>query len=115
MGVLIARLLVTAFGFLLAAYLVPGITVASFYIALILAFFWGVINLTVKPIFFILTLPIHFLTFGLFTFVLNGFFLWFLGTFIEGFAVQSFVSAIAGAIVISLTNWLGGKLINAIK
>lgn len=115
MGVLIARLLITAFAFLLAAYLVPGITVASFYIALILAFFWGIINLTVKPILFILTLPIRFLSFGLFTFILNGFFLWFLGTFIEGFEVDGFVSAIAGAFVISLANWLGGKFVNAIK
>ncbi len=115
MGVLIARLLVTALAFLLAAYLVPGITVASFYTALILSFFWGAINLTIKPILFILTLPIQFLSLGLFTFILNGFFLWFLSSFIEGFAVDGFVSAIAGAIVISLVNWLGGKLVSAIK
>src|SRR3989338_9999159 len=100
MGALIARLLITALAFLLAAYLVPGITVASFYIALVLAFFWGIINLTVKPVLFILTLPLHFLTLGIFTFALNGFLLWFLSTFIEGFAVNGFVSAVAGAIVI---------------
>lgn len=115
MGIIIARLLITALAFLFAAYLVPGIVVANFYTALILAFLWGIVHLTVKPILFILTLPIHFLTFGLFTFVLNGALLWFLGTFIEGFEVEGFVPAVAGALVISLVSWLGGKFISAIK
>src|SRR3989344_307903 len=115
MGVLIARLLVTALAFLAAAELVPGIAVASFYVALILAFFWGVIGLTIRPILFLLTLPINFLTFGLFTFVINGFLFWFLSTFVGGFSVDGFFSALMGAIVVSLLTWLGGKLVHGIK
>ena len=114
MGVLIARLLVTALAFLAAAELVPGIAVTSFYTALVLAFFWGVIGLTVRPILFLLTLPINFLTFGLFTFVINGFLFWFLSTFVEGFRVDGFSSALLGAAVISVATWLGGKLIKTI-
>lgn len=115
MGVLIGRLIITALAFLLAAYLIPGIEVASFYIALILAFFWGLINLTLKPVLFILTLPINLVTFGLFTIVINGFLLWFLGTFIQGFEVMGFGSAILGALIIGFANGLGAKFVHAIK
>lgn len=115
MGVLIARLLITALAFLLAAELVPGIMVASFYTALLLALFWGIIGLTIRPLLFILTLPINFLTFGLFTFVINGFFFWFLNTFVQGFTVDGFSSAFLGAIIISAVSWLGGKFVSAIK
>lgn len=114
MGVLIARLLINALAFLLVAEIVPGITVAGFYTALILAFFWGVIGFTIRPILLLLTLPINFLTFGLFTFVVNGFLLWFLSTFMQGFAIDGFSSAFIGAAVISLASWLGGKFVNAI-
>ncbi len=115
MGVLVARFLITALAFLLAAELVPGIEVASFYTAIILAFFWGVIGLTIRPILFLLTLPINFLTFGLFTLVINGFLFWFLSTFVEGFTVDGFPSALMGAVVVSILAWLGGKLVSTIK
>ncbi|MBI3019975.1 MAG: phage holin family protein [Parcubacteria group bacterium] len=114
MGVLIARFLITALAFLMAAELVPGIEVASFYTALILAFFWGIIGLTIRPILLLLTLPINFLTFGLFTFIINGFLFWFLSTFVEGFTVDGFSSALLGAVIISIAVWLGGKLIKTI-
>lgn len=115
MGVLIARLLITALAFLLAAELVPGIAVASFYVALILAFLWGVIGLTIRSLLFLLTLPINFLTFGLFTLVINGFLFWFLSTFVEGFIVDGFLSALIGVSIISFISWLGGKFVSAIK
>jgi len=114
MGKIVARFLITALAFLLAAYLVPGIEVAGFYTALLLAFFWGLMNLTVKPILFVLTLPITFLTLGLFSFVLNGFFLWFLGTFVDGFFVAGFGSAILGAFIIGCVTWFGRKFIRII-
>ena len=82
MGVLIARFLVTTLAFLLAAELVPGIEVAGFYTALVLSFFWGFVGLTVRPLLLLLALPINFLTFGLFTFVINGFLFWFLSIFV---------------------------------
>lgn len=115
MCILIARLLITALAFLLAAELVPGIIVAGFYTALILALFWGIIGLTIRPILFLMTLPINFLTFGLFTLILNGFLFWFLSTFVQGFTVDGFSSAFLGAVIISAVSWLGGKFVAAIK
>ncbi|MEK7179237.1 MAG: phage holin family protein [Patescibacteria group bacterium] len=111
---LIARWLITALGFLAAAYFIPGITVESFYVALILAFCWGIINLLVTPIILILTLPITILTLGLFSFVVNGLLLLFLGNIIQGFAVEGFLAALLGAVVVSFANWIGNALISRV-
>ncbi len=102
----VARLLLSALAFLAVANLVPGIAVASFWTALILAVLWGIIGVTVKPIVLILTLPINILTLGIFTFILNGFFLWLLGGIVKGFEVQGFWVAVLGALVLSILNML---------
>lgn len=102
----VARLVLSALAFLAVANLVPGIAVASFWTALILAVLWGVIGVTVKPIVLILTLPINILTLGIFTFILNGFFLWLLGGIVKGFEVQGFWVAVLGALVLSILNML---------
>ena len=115
MIVLIAKWLIVALSFLLAAYLVPGIVVESFYTALILAFVWGVINLTVKPILTILTLPVSILTLGLFSFVINALLLWFLGTVIKGFEVDGFIAAFLGALVIAIAMWAGNVLLKSVN
>ena len=112
---LIAKWLIVALSFLLAAYLVPGIVVESFYTALILAFVWGVINLTVKPILTILTLPVSILTLGLFSFVINALLLWFLGTVIKGFEVDGFIAAFLGALVIAIAVWAGNVLLKSVN
>lgn len=108
---IIAKWFIAALAFLLAAYIVPGLAVENFYVALILAFLWGVINLIIKPVLVILTLPINILTLGLFVFVINGALLWFLGTLIKGFEVDGFLVAILGALVISLVSWVGNAFV----
>lgn len=99
---LLLKWLTSAMAFLILPYIVSGISVKSVGTALILAFFWGVISVTIKPILLVLTLPINLLTLGIFTFVINGFLLWLLGGFIKGFEVHGFFSAMFGAIVLSL-------------
>ncbi len=100
-----------ALGFFLAAYAVPGIVVSNLYVALILAFFWGVMSFVARPILIILTLPLSILTLGLFTFVINAALFWFLGTCIKGFEVEGFIPAFLGAFVVTLTYWIGHKFI----
>ena len=73
---LLARWLITALAVMLAAYLVPGITVSGLYTALWVALVLGIINAIIRPILLLLTLPINLLTLGLFTFVLNGLLFW---------------------------------------
>lgn len=106
---LLIKWLASAAAFLVLPYIVAGISVKGFGTALILAVLWGLINVTIKPILLILTLPINLLTFGIFTFIINGFLLWLLGGMIKGFEVHGFLAAILGALVLSIigmiTHW----------
>jgi len=107
---LIFRWVMNALALLLAAALVPGFAIASFYTALIGALVLGIVNTLVRPILFVLTLPINLLTLGLFSFVLNGLMVWFASTIVKGFSVAGFVPALLAALIIwfinSLTHWL---------
>ncbi len=109
---LIAKWLINTLALLGASYLIPGIEVSGFYIALIVAVLLGLLNVTFKPILVILTLPINILSLGLFTFLINGFLLWFLSTFIMGFSVSGFWTAVLGSLVISVFSWAGNQFIN---
>jgi len=113
--ILVTRWFIVALSFLVAAYLVPGIEVASFYTALILSFFWGFIGVIFRPILVLLTLPINIVTLGLFTFVINAFLFWFLGTFVRGFEVSGFIEALLGSLVVTFLSWLGTKIIENMK
>ena len=108
---LIAKWFISALALLGADYLIDGISVDSFYIALVVALFLGLFNAIVRPILVILTLPVTVFTLGLFIFVINGFIFWFLSTFIQDFHVDGLVAGIGGAIVVSIFSWIGNKFI----
>ncbi len=103
---MLLRFVGTAAAVLLAAYLVPGFHVADFYTAAILALLLGVIGITIKPIIKLLTLPINFLTLGLFSLVINAAILLFLASFVQGFTIDSFVAALIGGVVIAVATWV---------
>ena len=103
---ILIHVLVTAATLLLIAQYIPGITVASFYTAVVVAVLWGIINLTIRPILGILTLPINLLTFGLFSFVLNALLFWFLSNFIAGFHVAGFIPALEGSFILTVVVWV---------
>jgi len=104
MDKLIIRILVTALALLAISNLDLGITVESFYIALIAVLVLSVLNALVRPILFILTFPITILSLGLFIFVINASLFYFATTFIEGFDVTSFWTALLGSILLSLVS-----------
>ncbi len=108
---IITKLILTALALLFAAYLIPGIAVASFYTALIVAVLLAVVNLIFKPILVLLTLPINILTLGLFTFIINAFLFWFLSTVVKGFYVEGFAAAFLGALVVSVVSYVGNKIL----
>jgi len=109
---LIARILITALALILVSKLIPGVAVDGLYPALIAALILGGLNVLVKPIIVILTLPISILTLGLFIFVINGILFWFAASFIEGFQVDSFFTAIVGALLVSVISTVGNWLID---
>jgi len=103
--------LINALALIAVAYLMPGITVASFGAALVAALVLGLINAFVRPILVLLTLPVTILTLGLFIFVLNGLLFWMVGTWLEGFAVAGFWAGVFGAILFSLVSWALSALV----
>lgn len=110
---ILARLLLNALALLIAAYLIPGIVVDGLYTALIAALVLGLLNLTVKPILFILTLPITIVTLGLFAFIINALLFLFVASFIEGFAVGGFLDALLGSLIVSIVSTVGSKFLSA--
>jgi putative membrane protein len=95
---------------MLVAFLLPGITVASFWTALWLALFLGVINIVLKPLLIILTLPINILTLGLFTFIINAALILLSETVIKGFEVDGFLWALLFSIVLSVFSYVLHKI-----
>ena len=111
MMTLILVWLLNSVALLAVAYLLPGITVASFGSAMLAALVLGLLNMLVKPILIFLTLPITIITLGLFLIVLNALLFWFAGSVLRGFNVAGFWWALAGAVLYSLISGLLSALI----
>ena len=97
--------ILNALALIAVANFVPGIHVDGFTSALIAAFFLGLVNTLIRPIFLILTLPVTVITLGLFIFVINGLMLWFTGSILKGFVVESFWNGVFGAVLYSIFSW----------
>ena len=100
---LVFRWFLAAVALLLVAYLFPGIEVANLWpSAIIAALALGFANAFIRPILSLLTLPLTCLTFGLFSIVLNAILFWAVSEFVDGFAVEGALTALAGSVVYSL-------------
>ncbi len=108
---LLLRWLINALALLLVANVVPGISVTSFYAALIAALVLGIANAVIRPLLLLLTLPINILTLGLFTFVINALLFWFASSIVKGFNVSGFGAAFFGALVLWLISWATNALL----
>lgn len=102
---LIAHWFLGALSLLIVAHIVPGFSVRGFGAALIAALVVGLVNATLGFMLKVLTLPLTFLTFGLFLIVVNALMLKLAAAFVPGFSVHGFIPAILGAIVLSLVNF----------
>lgn len=112
---LLVRWLINALAVLLVAYVVPGIHVETFYSALLVALALGILNAVVRPILVILTLPITLVTLGLFTLVINAALFWLVSTWVKGFTVDGFGSAVLGALVLWLLSLITNFTLKAGK
>lgn len=104
MRILVAWL-INALALFLLPYVFPWVTVDSMGAALIAALVLGLVNALIRPVLFLLTLPVTILTLGLFILVINGLLFWWVGSFLDGFRVAGFWSGVFGAIVYSLITW----------
>ncbi|MBI3554334.1 MAG: phage holin family protein [Elusimicrobia bacterium] len=101
---LLVHILVSAIAVYVCAHVLPGVAVDGFGSALVAAVVLGLVNGLVRPILFILTLPITILTLGLFTFVLMGICVELVSWVVPGFHVSGILSAMLFAVVCSLVN-----------
>jgi putative membrane protein len=111
MIVIITRWLIITVAILLASQFVPGIKVDALSTAIIAACVLGLINIFIKPVFVLLTLPLSILTMGLFYFFINAFMLELVAYFVSGFVVKDFFSAFLGSLIISFVSWLANSFI----
>ncbi len=103
---LLAGWLLNALALLAVAHLVPDIHVSNFLVALLAAVVIGLVNMLIKPILVILTLPVTIITLGLFLFVINGVLFWAVGHFLQGFEVKTVMAGIIGALAYSVISWV---------
>jgi putative membrane protein len=96
--------LATALGLLVVDVVVPGVNLANFPAALIAAVAIGGVNSTVRPTLSLLSLPINFLSLGLFSFVINGLCFWLAALLVPGFIARGLLAFILGPVILSLAS-----------
>ncbi len=101
--------LITALSLLIVDLAVPGVNITSFPSALIAGVAIGLVNALIKPVLSLLSLPVTFLTLGLFSFVVNGICFWLASVLAPGFAANGIVAIILGPVVLSLVSTLLNK------
>lgn len=107
---LVIHWIVSAIAIGVAAYLIPGVHVATVLAALILAVVLGIINAFFKPIINLITLPINIVTLGLFSLVVNALLIMLAGMVVPGFTVDGFWPAFFFAIVLALVSAVLGMM-----
>ncbi|MBW4581707.1 MAG: phage holin family protein [Tildeniella nuda ZEHNDER 1965/U140] len=96
--------LITALSLLIVDLAVPGVTIATFPAALLAGVSIGFVNAVVKPVLSVLSLPVNFVTFGLFSLVVNGICFWLASVFVPGFAVHGLLALILAPVVLSFAS-----------
>lgn len=103
------RVVLNGIALVLTATLVPGIEYSGGLLALLLAgAVIGLINVLVRPLAMLLTLPLIILTLGLFYFVVNGLLLWLAALLLPQLSIDGCFIAIVGGVVMGLINWAIG-------
>lgn len=101
---IVLRTLITMLGLFLASVLVPGVAISGAWTFIFAAVLLGLVNAFVRPIAFMLTLPITLVTLGLFLLVLNAAMFGLVAAMLDGFAVSGFWSALFGAVIVGVTS-----------
>lgn len=107
---LVFRILLTALAVLAASMIVPGISVAGFWTAVLVAVVLAILNATIGFLLKVLTFPLTIVTFGLFFLVINALMFW-AASFVKGFHVGGFWSAFLGALIVTVVNMAGKQLL----
>jgi putative membrane protein len=109
---ILIKWLAMAASIMAAAYFIPGVTVDGLKTAMILAVVLGLINLIIKPILILVTLPVNILTLGLFTFVINALLIMLASSIVKGFEVDGFLTALLFGVVLSVFSFILIKIVD---
>ena len=96
--------LVYSVAILITGALLPGVAVANFGSAVIVALLLGIMNALVRPLLLLLTLPINILTLGLFTLVINALLILLVARLVKGFRVDGFLPALLFGFVLAIVS-----------
>lgn len=107
---LLLRWLLNTLALFLVVTIVPGFRYTSFATLAIAALVLGLLNAILKPILFILTLPLTIVTLGLFLLVLNGIMLELVAWVVPGFDIDSFGWAVVGAVVLTIVSFFTNRI-----
>jgi putative membrane protein len=107
---LVFRFLLNGLAVLLTAYLLPGVHVDHYGYALLVAVVLSLVNAIIKPVLIVLTIPITFVTMGLFLLVINALMILLVDWLIDGFMVDGFWWALAFSVILWLFNSMFGDL-----
>ncbi|GGF26908.1 phage holin family protein [Echinicola rosea] len=107
-GNILVQLVVAGLAVIITGYLLPGVYVEDFWIAVVIAAVISLLNYTIKPILIILTIPITIVTLGLFLLVINALIILFAAEIIPGFVVDGFWWALLFSFILSIINALFG-------
>lgn len=105
----ITRILISSVAVVVAAYLLPGVSIDGFMTAIIVAIVLSIFNAVVKPVLIVLTIPATILTLGLFLFVINALIILLADYAVDGFTVNGFWWALLFSFLMSLLNSLMGN------
>lgn len=103
---MLVNFLLSALAVFIAANLVPGVGIDSYLTAIVFSLVLGFLNIFVKPVLLLLTLPLNIVTLGLFTLVVNLLILYLASALVPGFTISNLFSAILFALVLSAINSL---------
>ena len=111
---LILKWLLSAAALLAVAYIYGGVAVASFGSAMLAALVIGLLNMLVRPVLVVLTIPVTLITLGLFLFVINALMFWAASGVLSGFHVNGFWAALLGSLIYSALGVLIDRLLEKI-
>lgn len=101
---IIVNVIVNALAVIVASYIIPGVSVLSFMDAVVASIVLGIVNIFVRPLILLFTLPLNILTLGLFTLVVNAFMVLIVARIVPGFNVSGLLSALLFSLALSLVN-----------
>jgi putative membrane protein len=102
----ILRFLLSSVAVVLTCYLLPGADVSDFWTAMVVAFVLSLVNIFIKPLLILLTIPVTIVSLGLFLLVINALMIMLTDYFVDGFDVRGFWWALLFSLILSLLNSL---------